>query len=393
MGNALAILGSIGSPAGGSRDAGPLGPRPVTARGRPRRGRGHPASCRGPAGRVRLGLAAVGAAAVLAAGCGGVADDADVITTDAVSAALAGTVEAPVHRVTASATETLTMPGLDDDAGFEPPDMAPTIVATVADDRQHFLVTVAAAPGFRTADGGDPYEFEIWSDSERMVMDTRDYRRLADIAPGVDLGPMAPGLFFIDLAALGATHPELVDALVGVSPPSLRELAENLPAALDTIEQISQDPPIYVGSISVESLYQAEGVDLVNTVRSTVAGMSLGLGLDIDEMTEMLTEVYRAAEAEVVIEIDDQGLLSVLETRQDLSGVIRATVEAEGQAPGMTDQDRLEMDAATEGAEFIVETRAVYETGADIEVPPPPEATEDRTDEWRRFLTLAGFTR
>ncbi len=339
---------------------------------------------------MRFGFLALAAVALLAAGCGEDADDAGVVTTDAVSGALAGTVEVPVYRVTTSATTLLTMPDMGADAGPQPAGVAPTVAATVGHGREHFLLSIALPPGSQIA-GGDAIEFEMWSDSERLVMDTRDYQRLVDAAPGTELGPMEPGLFFVDLAAIGSSHPELLAALVGVSPPSLRDLAENLPASLDTIEQTSEDPPIFVGSTTVASLRRAQGADLADTARSTVAGMSLVSPVNIDEMTELLSEVFSTAAAEVVIELDDQGLLSVLSTREDLSGVFAAVLEVEGLAAGATDQERREAQEALEGAELIVETRSVYETDSELEVPLPPAATEDRTAEWREFLIDTGF--
>ena len=340
---------------------------------------------------MRFGLAVLGAVALLAAGCSGGADDAEVITTNAVGAALAGTVEVPVYRVTTTVTQQFTMADMGADSDFQPVRVAPTLVGTVAHDRQHFLVTLAAAPGFEVAGGGGAIEFEMWSDSERMVVDTRDYQRLADIAPGTDLGPMKPGLFFVDLVDIGSSHPEFLDALVGVSAPPLRDLSENLPAALDTIELTSEDPPTYVGSITVASLYSARGVDIADAIRSSVVGMALVAPVDIDEMTELLAEAYGAAKAEVVIELDDQGLLSVLSTREDISGLFSVIMEAESLVAGATDQELREAQEALEGAEFIMETRSVYETGDELEVPVPPAATEDRTDEWREFLINAGF--
>ena len=340
---------------------------------------------------MRFGLLALAVVALLAAGCGEADDDAGVITTSAVSAALAGTVEVPVYRVTTSATTLLRMPDMGADADPQPAGVTPTVAATVAHDRQHFFVSVALSPGTQIT-GGDAVEFEIWTDSERLVMDTRDYQRLVDATPGTDLGPIAPGLFFVDLVAIGSSHPELLDALVGVSPPSLRDLAENLPTALDTVEQTSEDPPIFVGSTTVERLHRAQGADIEeDTIRSSAAGLSLVSPVDMDELTELLSGVFDTAEAEVVIELDDQGLLSVLSTREDMSGAFIAIMEAQSLATEVTGQERREVREALEGAELIVETRSVYETDVDLEVPLPPAATEDRTDEWREFLINAGF--
>ena len=345
---------------------------------------------------MRIGFLALAVVALLATGCGEGADDAGVITTNAVSAALVGTVEVPVYRVTTSATQMLTMPDMGTDADPESVAVAPTVVATVGHDRQHFFLSIALPPGAQIA-GGDVIEFEMWSDSERLVMDTRDYQRLVDAAPDIDLGPLEPGLFLVDLTAMGSSHPELLDALVGFSPPSLRDLAENLPAALDTIEQTSEDPPTYVGSTTVARLRRAQGVDVADTVRSAFAGTMLVFPIDIDELTELLSEALGTAEAEVVIELDDQGLLRVLSTREDLTAVFSALSGPGSLYPEATDQERREAERealeALEGAELIVETRSAYETGVELEVPMPPAATEDRTDEWRQFLIYAGFDR
>ena len=57
----------------------------------------------------------------------------------------------------------------------------------------------------------------------------------------------------------------------------------------------------------------------------------------------------------------------------------------------MTDQERREAQEALEGAEFIIETRSVYETDIEPKIPLPPAATEDRTHELREFLINSGF--
>ena len=342
---------------------------------------------------MRFRFLALAVLALLAAGCSGGADDADVITTDAVSVALAGTVEAPVYRVTTSSIGWLTTRGMGADADPQQMGSARTVVATVGRDREHHVHSVVPEPGSQFA-GGDPIEIEIWSDGERLVMDTRDNQRLVDAVPDTDLGPLEPGLFFVDLAAMGSRHPEFLDVLMGlmgVSSPSLRDLAENLPAALDTIEQTSEDPPTYVGSTTVASLYRAQGADVADAIRTAVAAVALVAAVNIDELTELLSEAYGNAEAEVVIELDDQGLLSFLSTREDHSGIFSAMLKAESLDAIVTDRERGEAREALEGAEFIAETRSVYETDVELEIPLPPAATEDRTDEWREYLINAGF--
>ena len=341
-------------------------------------------------GRLRFGLAALAAAALLAAGCGEGADDTNVVTTSAVGAVLAAAVEAPVYRVSTSGTQMLKLPSMGPGSQNEMDIPVPTVVATISPERQHVVMRVALLSVPQNG-GGDAIEFEIWSDGERLVMDTRGYQRLLDDRPGIELGPLEPGLFFVDKASMGSSDPELLSALAGPSAQSLEDLAENLPAALNTIDQMSENPVTYVGSTTVARLIDAQGGDVAVAVRSTAAAMSLLLAVSVGELTELLVEAYGAAPAEVVIELDDQGRLSVLSTRQDLSGVFTALSEAENFLVEMTDQERQEETEALEDAEFILETRAVYEVDTDLEVPLPPATTEDRTDEWREFLISAGF--
>ena len=341
-------------------------------------------------GRLRFGLAALAAAALLAAGCGERADDANVITTSAVGAVLAGAVEAPVYRVSTSGTQTLKLHPMGIGSQDEMDILVPTVVATISPERQHMVMNVALTSAPQNA-GVDAVEFEMWSDGERLVMDTRDYQRLLDDRPGIELGPLEPGLFFIDTASVGSSDTELLSALVGPSAQSLEDLTENLPEALNTIDQTSENPVTYVGSTTAAGLIDAQGGDVAVAVRSTIAAISLVRTVSVDELTELLVEAYGAAPAEVVIELDDQGRLSVLSTRQDLSGTLTALLEAESYLAEMTDQERQDEVEALEGAELIVETRSVYEADTELEVQLPPATTEDRTDEWREFLTDAGF--
>ena len=343
----------------------------------------------GVVGRMRFGLAGLVAASSLVAGCSGGADDANVVTTNAVGGALAGTVEAPVYRVTTTTSLTLKFPALDIGADDGIETIEPTVIGTVSRDREHYVANIGLPQGAQIP--GDSIKVEMWSDDERLVMDLRDFERVLDAQPDIDLGPVAPGVFFIDGASVGADDPELLEALVGFSTPSLRELAENLPAALDTIEQSSDNPRTYVGSTTGASLAEARGADVSAVARSAAAGLSVLLSVSVDEVTELVVEAFETSEVEVFIEIDDQGLLKVLSTREDLSGLFSMLLDAEGLFPEMTAQEIQEARAELAGAEFIVETHSVYETDPALEVSLPPATTEDRTAQWRDFLIAAGF--
>ena len=82
--------------------------------------------------------------------------------------------------------------------------------------------------GFTFADWVD-LGFEVWFDQDRIVMDTSAFQQLADVDPDVDLGPLAPGVFFIDLSALEAGSSELMDAVAGSSTPDLGRWQRDCP--------------------------------------------------------------------------------------------------------------------------------------------------------------------
>ena len=337
-------------------------------------------------------MAAVIAVALLASGCGKGNDDTGVTTIGLLSAALADTAEASSYRLSLSAGMKLKFAGGELSAGIDEDN--PLAVGEVSSEREYFKFNISALLESlfgSSLDGWDDIGFEMWADSERIVMDTTSYQVLADADPGVDLGPVAPGVFFIDLTALGADSPEVMNALSGTSTPDLSEMAASLPAALTTIEQTSDDPPTFVGTTTSARLIEALGGDVEVDARCDAAQLGADFSVDIDELAELIVQIYETSTVEVVIELDNQGLLRVLWTKEDYSDIFRALAGLEGFGAELSEREYQETIEALGSAEIILATRAAYESNAGVEVPLPPPTSEDRTEEWREVLAECGI--
>ena len=336
---------------------------------------------------IRRSLAVVVAVALLAAGCGRGTDDTGVTTIGLLSAALADTAEASSYRVSLAAGMKLKLLGAELSAGID--ENNPVAIGEVSSEREYFRFDLATLLeslfGLSLEEWGD-LGFEMWFDQDRIVMDTSAFQPLVDEDPDVDLGPFAPGVFFIDLTALEADSPELMNAVAGSSTPDLREMAASLPAALITIEQTSTDPPTFVGTTTSARLIEALGGDVEADARCDAAQLGMASPENIDELAELIVQVYETNTAEVVIELDEQGLLSVLWTKEDYSAVLRVLAESEGFGTDLSEEERQEAVEVFGSAEMILATRVAYEPDADGEVPMPPPTTEDRTEEWHEFL-------
>ena len=342
--------------------------------------------------QIRRVLAAGVAVALLASGCGRGADDTGVTTIGFLSAALADTAETSGLRVSVSAGVKWSIAGEEISTGLD--EQNPVLVGVVGPEREHFTFNLStlleAFLGFSPPDLDD-LRFEMWVDQERIVMDTTAFQPLADAEPDVDLGPAAPGVFFVDLAALEADNSELMNAVSGSATPDLREMAVSLPAALTTVEQTSDNPPTFVGTTTSARLIEALGGDVEVQARCEAAVLGAALPADLDDLAELIVEVYETNEAEVVIELDEQGLLSVLWTKEDYSGIFRVLVESEGFGAEMSEEERQETAEVFRSVEFVSATRVAYEPDADVEVPLPPPTAEDRTEEWRELIADCGI--
>ena len=337
--------------------------------------------------RVRRTLAAAVVVALLAAGCGRGTEDSSVTTIGLLSAALADTAEASSYRESLSFGMQLKIAGVELSSGLDEGSTA--FVCEVSPEQEHCRIDMSTLLESLTGlslDEWDDLVFEMWSGQERIVMDTRALQPLADAEPDAYMGFMAPGVFFVDLAALEAESSELMNAVAGSSSPDLSEMAVSLPAALTTIEQTSDDPPTFVGTTTSAKLIEALGGDVEANARCEAASLGMASSADLDELTEIFIQVYETNTAEVVIELDDRGLLSVLWTTQDLSGIFGAFAESEIFGGEFSEEERQEAMETLGSAEMILATRVAYEPDANLEVPLPPPTAEDRTQEWHEFL-------
>ena len=336
-------------------------------------------------------LAATVAVALLAAGCGNDTEDTGVTTIGLLSAALADTAEASSYRESLSVGMKLEILGAEISTGIDEDN--PAFVCEVTPELDHCLFDMSTLLesmfGFMLEDWDD-LAFEMWFDQDRIVVDTRAFQPLVDADPEVDLDLMTPGVFFVDLKALDADSPELMNAVAGSSTPDLKEMAASLPAALTEIEQTSDDPPTFVGTTTSGRLIEALGGDVEKEARCQAAQLGTEFSADLDELAELIFQVLQTNTAEVVIELDDRGLLSVLWTTEDYSGIFDALAESADFGAELSEQERQEAMEAFASAEMIVATRVAYEPDVDVEVPLPPPTTEDRTEEWREFLPECG---
>lgn len=336
-------------------------------------------------------LVAAVAVALVASGCG---DSGSTVTTvGELGAALAETAEVSTYRVSLTTAQTIRFPfdGIDGiDTTAEIDEQAPTMVAEVSPERQHFVLDLGALLGPMMGEELD-LKLEMWFDDERLVIDTRDYQQMVDESPDAQLGPFEPGISYVDLTDFEAESSEVLAALGGSSAPDLRALAEKLPAALISVEQTSPNPPTFVGAITFSDLTETQGQDIRVLARSAAAGLARNSPMSVDALTKFYADFYDSTEVEVTIELDERGLLRVLSTRADFSGLYSAMFNAAGLIPELTDSERREALNEVEDAVHILESRAVYEVDEDLEVPLPPETTDDRTDLWREFLSNGGF--
>jgi hypothetical protein len=324
-------------------------------------------------------------ALVAAAGCAGGPDDEERLST-----ALTATAGSATYRVTQSNGLRISADalGLDVDTEIDPD--APALVGEIGPDRAHLVIDLSAAMGFGEELG--PLTMEVWVDSARLVIDTRGLAPMLDGAPGATLGPMAPGLAYIDLATLGAEAPAVVAALAGSGPADLGSLATNLPAVLRDLRRVDGPPAGFTGTSTYAELLAALGSDLQQMARSGAAGVALNLGVDVDGLAEVYADYYRRTSTDVTVELDDRDHVRSITTKTDLSDIFDFVYDrSDDIGLPLTDDEREEIDDLFADTVWRIESRITFEPSADLVVPAPPAGGEDRTASWRAFLLGAGI--
>jgi hypothetical protein len=160
---------------------------------------------------------------------------------------------------------------------------------------------------------------EIWTEPDRMVIDTRDYAAaIAKQNPNADLGPFEPGVAFVDLEAVGDESPDLLAVLGGQASADLKELADRLP---DTPEGVQQRGRSFTGTASFTDLKEAMGFDPQSDARSGAAGLALNLNVDPDLLTDFYVEYFEGTDADITVDVDTDGTIQALWYDVDLSGL------------------------------------------------------------------------
>lgn len=323
--------------------------------------------------------------------CGGGSSGGDgqvAVKTVGLEEAFAATSKATSYRITQASGQTISSTAMGIDTKTEIDPEHPTVSGEVTADRSHLVLDLSTI--FEPMVGADmpPLTVEMWTEPDRLVIDSRGYAALLAKNPGATLGPMAPGVASIDLAALRADS-DLMAALVGQSLPDLKELAERLPGALGSVER--QGSRTFTGSTSYANLLTALGSDIDQNAKSAAAGIALNLHVDALALAQLYIDYFRDTAAEVTVELDAAGLVHVITTHVDMAGIFERIFRANSgldlgvPAPLLADAYARFADTV-----WTIDSRITFEVDDDLEIEPAPTATEDRTQEWVAFLKSAG---
>jgi hypothetical protein len=304
------------------------------------------------------------------------------VNVDGLARAFAPAASASSYRITQSNAQTFKVSALGINSTSELDTDKPAIVGEVTPTESHMRVDVSRLLGGATV--ADGVGFEMWTGPKEAILDTRDYAQLQDAEPDLDLGPFAPGIALIDLAALQALDGDFVQAVAGQGVADLEQMARRLPQVVDDVEQ---DGSTLTGTAIFADVIGAIGGDVENLARGVAGGIALNLEVDADALTDVYVDYYSQLETDVTIEVENDVVRSV-GYRADLSGVFSYVFER---------ADTLGIDvssgeiSAFEDAVLITEALITFELVSDLDLPPAPKPTEDRTDEWIAFLRNAGL--
>lgn len=340
--------------------------------------------------RHKIWITIVAIASLLAAGCSN--EPAAVQTVaEAFAAAFDEAGEATTYRIRQFNGQDLSSSALGIDARTEIDLDTPTIISDVSPETGHTVLDLLALLGPAAAPGLTDITLEIWTSSDRVVIDSTAYQALLDLNPGADLGPFSPGISYVDLTALEADGLDVVEAVAGSGPVDLAAMAELLPAALDSIERDPDNPDIFRGTTSYAEFLPATGGDIEQTARSAAAGVALNLAVDAVTLGDIYLEFYEQTPVEVEVETAD-GLVQTISTQTDLSDVYTFVFSEENAARiGIDPNEAASGRDAFADTSWILETRIEFEPDEDLEIEPAPETDDDRTDLWRTFLESSGL--
>ena len=330
---------------------------------------------------------------VVLAACGNGGDESTVSSTEPAGSVDLATAFEKVssqegYRLRQSNAQTLASTALGVDTKTEIDLDAPDVVADVRGDRSHVVMDLSRVLG-PMAGGVDGIALEMWTGPERIVIDSRSYQTLLDANPAAQLGPLAPGVAFIDVAALEADRPDLVAAIVGNGVADPAVLAERLPQMLDEADQI--DERTVAGTAPYASVLEAFGADVEDLARGVAAGVALNLGVDPAALTRFYVDFYERTPTAVTVRIGSDDAVERISTKTDLSGVFDAMFRS-GEELGLQISEAERREAQEQFADTVweLEVVAVFESVPDLVVPEPPATTDDRTAQWVELFAGAG---
>jgi hypothetical protein len=303
--------------------------------------------------------------------------------------AFLATADASGYRITQSIGQMISVPalGLDNDAPLD--EENPTVVGEVAPEASHLRVDLSTV--FRPLLGDDTASvaFEIWTGPDRMVIDTREYSAITEHNPRASLGPLEPGVSFVDLEAVRDRSPDLIAALVGQGLADPRELADRLPEAIGGAKRAGNT---FTGTASYADLLEAMGSDPDVVARSAAAGMALNADVDPDVLTAFYVEYFAGIEANISIDIGTDGTVRALWFDANFSGIFTAIVDHRDELGlDIPAADLEDVRDAFDEAEWTVEVLTRFEVPDDLQVEAAPSTTDDRTEEWLASFRDGGF--
>lgn len=331
------------------------------------------------------------ACALVATACGGggegQAEGADETTDEVFTIAFAQTGEVTAYRMEQATAQTVIIAplGVDTNQTLDP--SSPQFVVEVTPEGQHIVADLGS---FFEGLGQDvDLVLEGWQDGDRLVLDTTGF---ADI-PGASVAgtPFEPGIGFVDLRAV-ADRNTLLLAAIGNAPPDLGSMTAKLPAAIRSVERVSESPTAFAGTITFAEMTEALGGDIEINARSVASGLALSVGVNVDELTQLYVDFYRATDADITITLSDEGLVQVIEVDADLSGVWDLIFADDSPfADELSDAERSEARDLFSDVVFDLRTRIEFFPDADLVLPAAPATDEDRTEVWIEFLETSGF--
>lgn len=312
-----------------------------------------------------------------------VVDGAPIDAAAALTQALDATAEITNYGMSSAFGIDMRLPsaGVDQRVPLDPDAALMTVV--VDGDRQYMRMDMSEM----MASLGEPMDvgLEMWIDADQMIIDTRGFD-LGDAVASDD--PFSPGVSSVDLQALDARGGDIAEALGGSS----ATLAE-LTASLTGIQglTVSDDGRSFAGTVDfVSAMAAANGDDVEQMMESMTAGFGQNPNIDADELMAFVVEAFAEIEVAVTVQLDESFRLQQFWMDIDMTPMFTAIADFASAADGLSGADRAAIEGELAGAQISMELLSMIDLDP-AEIPDPPEATEDRTQQWLDLLGLLGM--